>query len=92
MMYNVEFTPKAISQMMQFRKHNGEATSRKLANLIKELSEHPKTGTGKPHELRHKFSGVWSRRINQKDRLLYRIEDQRIVVIVIAVGGHYEDK
>ncbi|MCP4696436.1 MAG: type II toxin-antitoxin system YoeB family toxin [Gammaproteobacteria bacterium] len=31
----------------------------------------PSAGAGKPEALRHNLSGFWSRRLNQKDRVIY---------------------
>ena len=60
-----------------------------LRKLLKEMlrSEDPAVGTGKPEPLKHNLSGLWSRRISQKDRLIYRFDDNAIYVF--AIGGHY---
>lgn len=55
-----------------------------------ELSDHPTTGIGNPELLKHSLSGLWSRRLNKKDRLIYEIfEEPEELVIVIAALGHY---
>lgn len=60
-----------------------------LRKLIQELLRaDPTTGSGKPEALKHNLSGLWSRRINLKDRLIYTFDDHRIHII--AIGGHYE--
>jgi toxin YoeB len=60
-----------------------------LRKLIQELLRaDPATGSGKPEALKHNLSGLWSRRINAKDRLIYTFNDDAIHVI--AIGGHYE--
>ena len=43
-------------------------------SLIPELREHPYTGTGHPHQLRY-LNGIWSRKLDKKNRLLYTIND-----------------
>lgn len=61
-----------------------------LCKLLKEmLRDDPAKGLGKPEQLRHNLTGFWSRRISQKDRLIYKFDDQ--YVYVVAIGGHYED-
>jgi len=57
--------------------------------LISELKLHPYSGTGKPEALKHDLQGYWSRRINQKDRLVYRVEENIVTVTVVAALGHY---
>ena len=63
-----------------------------LRNIIKEMvrSENPAIGTGRPEQLKHGLSGLWSRRFSQKDRLLYRFDDHTIHIF--AIGGHYDQK
>lgn len=61
-----------------------------LCKLLKELlREDPGKGLGKPEQLRHKLAGFWSKRISQKDRLIYRFDDNSIYIF--AIGGHYDD-
>ena len=61
-----------------------------LRKLLKEMlrSEDPSTGMGKPEPLKHNLSGLWSKRISQKDRLIYRFDDRYIYIF--AIGGHYD--
>jgi len=65
---------------------------KKLDILLNELREHPKTGTGKPEMLRNRLSGLWSRRITDKHRLIYEINDEMVNVIILNTYGHYSDK
>jgi toxin YoeB len=50
----------------------------------------PGVGLGKPERLAHDLSGFWSRRLSQKDRLVYKFDDERIYLF--AIGGHYDDR
>lgn len=60
-----------------------------LCNILKELLRgDPTVGLGKPEALKHNLSGFWSRRISQKDRVVYRFDDQ--FVYIFAIGGHYD--
>jgi len=45
----------------------------RLNKLIEECRRHPFKGSGKPEPLRGELAGLWSRRINQRDRLVYRV-------------------
>ncbi|MCX2491986.1 Txe/YoeB family addiction module toxin [Pedobacter sp. PF22-3] len=49
-------------------------------------------GVGNPERLKFELSGLWSRRINQKDRLIYKIEDEVVTVTIISALGHYGDR
>lgn len=60
-----------------------------LCTILKEmLRGDPASGTGKPEALRHNLTGFWSRRLSQRDRLIYRFDDERIHIF--AIGGHYD--
>ncbi|ABW27611.1 Txe/YoeB family addiction module toxin [Acaryochloris marina] len=62
---------------------------RNLCKILKEmLRGDPSSGLGKPELLKHNLSGLWSRRISQKDRLVYRFDDNYIYIF--AIGGHYD--
>lgn len=58
------------------------ANDRKLAlrafDLIEAILRDPFTGIGKPEPLRYLAAGVWSRRLNQEHRIVYRVSDSRI--------------
>lgn len=57
-----------------------------------ELSENPFEGIGQPEPLKHELSGYWSRRINQKDRIIYRVDEEIVTVIILSAMGHYGKK
>jgi toxin YoeB len=92
MSYILKLTPIAIEDI-EFHKRSGDkSTLKKLSFLFSELVEHPKTGTGKPEEMKYNFVGCWSRRINNKHRLVYRIDNEIVTVIILQARGHYSDK
>jgi len=60
-----------------------------LCRMLKEmLRGDPSSGLGKPEALKHNLSGLWSRRLSQKDRLIYTYDNEAIYVF--AIGGHYD--
>lgn len=64
-------------------------TLRKINTLLKNIERNGNEGIGKPEPLTGDLSGFWSRRINQKDRLIYALEMNQI--IIIACRYHYDD-
>lgn len=64
-------------------------TLRKINALLKDIERNGNEGLGKPEPLTGDLSGFWSRRINQKDRLIYALEMDQI--IIIACRYHYDD-
>ena len=91
MSYRIALTPQA-SEDFNFWKNTNPKTAGKIKVMLKELQEHPFSGTGKPELLKFQFSGVWSRRINHKDRLIYQVNGDIVTVIVLAMRFHYNDK
>jgi len=60
-----------------------------LCRILKEMIRNdPSAGIGKPEPLKHKLAGLWSRRISQKDRVIYKFDKQ--YVYIFAIGGHYD--
>lgn len=92
MSYTLNLTPDAIEDIEFHKKSGDKATLKKLAALLNELTEHPRTGAGNPEEMKYDFAGCWSRRINKKHRLVYRIEEKKVTVIILKASGHYKDK
>ncbi|GHU96585.1 Txe/YoeB family addiction module toxin [Bacteroidia bacterium] len=64
---------------------------KKVMRLLLDIEEHPRTGTGKPKPLTGNRNGQWSRRITDKHRLVYAIDDDKIIVLVLTAAGHYDD-
>ena len=64
-------------------------TLRKINTLLKDIERNGNEGIGKPEPLTGDLSGFWSRRINQKDRLIYALEMDQI--IIISCRYHYDD-
>ena len=62
----------------------------KLNRLLEETRRTPFNGSGKPEALKHNFSGLWSRRLSEKDRLVYGVTAEAITVI--GCRHHYDDK
>lgn len=89
--YQVVATEKARADLNEVARSGNKQMMRKIEKLIKELEEHPTIGTGKPELLKGK-TGIWSRRIDKKNRLIYTIKDAEIVVLILAAIGHYNDK
>ena len=91
MRYKVIISPKAEEHLLRLAKNEPKAFA-KANRFIKELEEHPKTGTGHPEPLKGKPEGRWSREITKKHRLVYRIFETEVYVDVLTAYGHYDDK
>ena len=59
----------------------------RINKLIKEIQRSPFEGTGKPEPLRHGLSGYWSRRITDEHRIVYKVEEDS--VLLAQLRYHY---
>ena len=61
-----------------------QKTDKKVLNrtneLIKTIMRTPFEGIGKPEPLKHGFAGYWSRRINDEHRIVYKIQDDSLLI------------
>ena len=84
----LSITSGALEDLETWSTTNPKVLS-KIIRLIAETTPTPRSGTGKPERLKHLGGEVWSRRITEKDRLVYDIQSD--VVTIIACGFHYDD-
>lgn len=91
MAYTVSYSLEAIEDLKLIQRVE-PTLLKKIAAFEEELAEHPKTGTGHPEPLKGKPEGRWSRKITKKHRLVYRIFETEILVLILSAYGHYEDK
>jgi toxin YoeB len=89
--YSVEIKEQAQEDLKRLLRSEPNAYSKAL-QLISELYETPRVGTGHPEPLKGTINERWSRRISRKHRLVYEIHDTEVIVLVLAAYGHYEDK
>jgi toxin YoeB len=76
----LEFEPEAFEALQHWARTDARMV-RKILDLIEDAKRHPFTGIGKPEPLKHQAKGAWSRRIDQEHRLVYRVENDALVVI-----------
>ena len=60
----------------------------KINDLLKDISRNPFSGTGKPEPLKYKYKGYWLRRIDGEHRLIYKVNDDEI--LIAKCRFHYE--
>jgi toxin YoeB len=89
MRYTLVFTKIALDDITKHKKSGDIVVLKKIEKLLNELMEHPMTGTGQPEPLKHNLTGLYSRRINQKHRLVYHIDHETVTVQVLSAWAHY---
>lgn len=84
------YKDKALNDIKLWKKSGNLNAQRKISLLISDIQLHPKNGIGKPEELKYELSGLWSREIDKKNRLIYEITKDSIHIL--SMRGHYFDK
>ena len=88
-MYRIVFSNDAKKDLKELSKKSPQAV-KKLSKLLEEIREHPRTGIGQVEPLKGYDGNVYLRRITYEHRLVYRIYDEVIVVLVLSAFGHYK--
>jgi len=63
-------------------------TLKKINQLVRDIERSNFSGIGKPEPLKGNLSGFWSRKIDDANRFIYRIEDGKLEIV--SCKGHYE--
>lgn len=74
------FTPRFSRDLRNWAKRHGK-TAEKIAGMVESIAKDPFGGRGRPERLRYQLSGRLSRRINEKDRLVYAVHSDRVVFL-----------
>jgi len=86
------FKPRAQKELDFFHKKDSEKVA-KIYKLIESILENhltnPYAGIGKPEALKHQLKGCWSRHINKEHRLVYKIENNEL--IILSCKYHYTE-
>lgn len=87
MMLNLLFLPEGWEDYLYWQTQD-KKTLRRINSLIKEIQRSPFVGLGKPEPLKGNYQGWWSRRIDEANRIVYKVEVGQIVVAQCRT--HYE--
>lgn len=73
------FADEAWDDYLFWQKQDRKMVDR-INKLIQEVKRDPFSGVGKPEPLKHALAGFWSRRITDEHRMVYRIEDDSLLI------------
>lgn len=86
-MSNISFTDNAWKDYCYWQLQD-KKTLKRINLLLQDINRNNFTGIGKPEPLKNHLSGYWSRRIDNSNRIVYRINNEQIEII--QCKGHYE--
>jgi len=84
----LELTEVAKDDVKFFIKSGQTQIVKKIEKLLIAVKENPFEGIGKPEQLKHEYSGKWSRRIDGQHRMIYDIDEN--VIRIYSLKGHYK--
>lgn len=86
----VEWIEEAWSQFQKLLQDGQIKDCKKIAKLIDDIQKNgAEKGIGKPERLKHELNELYSREINTKDRLVYKIDGD--MLIILQCNSHYEN-
>ena len=74
----------------QYWLKDDKKTLKRILLIIQDIDRNGYVGIGKPEPLKYNLSGYWSRRIDDANRIVYKIEND--VIKIAQCGSHYRDK
>jgi len=89
--FKIFWADESVKQLDELKKskiENLDLYLTKIIELLESIKKDPFKGLGKPEPLKEYYPKSWSRRINKKDRLIYKIEKDK--VYIISIIGHYD--
>lgn len=86
-MNKIAFTDKAQGDYCYWQKQD-KKTLKRINLLLEDIRRNGFVGIGKPEPLKNDLSGFWSRRIDETNRLVYRINNEQIEIV--QCKGHYD--
>jgi len=85
--FEISFTERGFEEYL-FWQRQDRKTLKRINILLQDIRRNPFDGIGKPEALRENLTGLWSRRIDGVNRLVYDVSDNKITVY--QCRGHYE--
>ena len=86
-MRRIAFLPTVFDDFNWWAKENKKIHIR-IVRLIKDIDRSPFSGLGKPEPLKHELKGLWSRRITEEHRLVYKFTEEELVIV--SCRFHYQ--
>ena len=90
--YTLIFSDVSLEDLAFHDKAGNQTTIKRTNRILTELEKNPFVGIGKPHTLKYDYSGLWSRHLNEKDVIIYDVNEIKKTVQIYSARYHYLDK
>ena len=88
-MGNISFSEEGWEDYLYWQTQD-KRTLKRINKLLRDILRNGYDGIGKPEPLKGDLSGLWSRRIDESNRIVYRVKED--VIEIVQCGSHYRDK
>lgn len=88
-MSNIVFSERAWQEYLYWQTQD-KKTLKRINSILQDIIRNGYEGMAKPEPLKENLRGFWSRRIDEANRIVYRISEDHIEII--QCKGHYDDK
>ncbi len=88
----IMYSEQAQEDIDYWKKSGNKAIMNKTTVLLRDISEHPYTGIGKPEALKYELSGKWSRRITSAHRMVYIVRESMNDIYVLSLRYQYHQR
>ncbi|MES2428371.1 MAG: Txe/YoeB family addiction module toxin [Bacteroidota bacterium] len=85
----IVYSEEAQKDIEYWKRSGNKVVQKKISQLLNAIEENPFEGIGKPEMLKHNLAGLWSRRINQEHRIIYKLTE-RETIRIYSLRGHYD--
>ena len=83
----IRYSLKAQNDIDFWKRSGNMKVMNKITLLLESIENTPSEGIGKPEQLKHELTGLWSRRINSEHRIVYEVKN--LCILVHSLRGHY---
>ena len=88
-MASIQFSDNAWNDFLYWLE-NDKKVAKQIQKLLKDISRNGNTGIGHPEPLKGDLSSYYSRHIDEKNRLVYKVEND--IISILSCKDHYGDK
>ena len=86
----ISYLPTGPGRTIWYWQTQDKKTLKRINQLLQDILRNGYDGIGKPEPLKGDLSGLWSRRIDEANRIVYRMRED--VIEIVQCGSHYRDK
>ncbi|GAA2960782.1 Txe/YoeB family addiction module toxin [Lactobacillus kefiranofaciens subsp. kefirgranum] len=85
----LSWTDDGCDDYLNWQKQRQKKKIKRINKLITDIKRHPFEGMGKPEGLKNNLTGLWSRKIDAKNRIIYEYTNEN--VIIYSCKDHYDN-